>query len=231
MTARAIVVTGGFGALGRVLARTLATQGHRLALVDAAPTVPADLAAEFAPHLLLPGVDLTRPDAAERAMADALAHLGSLHGLVNVAGGFRWETVEAGDASTWDLLFAMNLKTALNACRAALPAMRAAGTGGIVNVGAGAAARAGAGMGAYAAAKSAVLRLTEALADELKDHGIRVNAVLPSIIDTPANRNAMPDAQFDRWVAPEALSDVVAFLLSDAARAIHGAGIAVSGRC
>jgi len=230
MRPRVILVTGAYGALGRVVARTLATQGHRLALIDAAPKVPAELADEFAPHLMLSAVDLTRPDAARAAVDATIAHHGAVEGLVTIAGGFRWETIADGDPASWDLMFAINVKTALHACQAVLPSMLAAGSGCIVNVGAAAAARAGLGMGAYAAAKSGVLRLTEALAEEVKDRGIRVNAVLPSIIDTPANRREMPDADASRWVAPEALAEVVAYLLSDAARAIHGAGIAVNGR-
>lgn len=224
------IVTGAFGALGQVVVRTLASQGARIAALDAASSVPDVLQREFADHLLLPGCDLARADATEAAVARVLAHHGRIDGLVNVAGGFRWETIADGDPATWDLMFTMNVKTALHACRAALPALKASGAGRIVNVGAGAAARAGLGMGAYAASKAGVMRLTEALAEETKDQGVRVNAVLPSIIDTPVNRKDMPDADFSRWVAPEALADAVAFLLSDAARAITGAGLVVNGR-
>lgn len=224
------IVTGAFGALGQVVLRTLAGQGARVAGLDAAPSAPGALAADLAAHLLRPGCDLGRADATQAAVDEVARHFGRIDGLVNVAGGFRWETVADGDPATWDLLFTMNVKTALHACRAVLPALKAAGGGRIVNIGAGAATRAGLGMGAYAASKAGVMRLTEALAEETKDHGITVNAILPSIIDTPTNRHDMPDADFSRWVAPQALADVVAFLLSDAARAITGAGIAVNGR-
>lgn len=230
MSSRTIIVTGAFGALGQVLARTLAARGDRLVLVDAAPAAPEALATEFNGHLLLPAVDLGRPEGARAAVAQAQSAFGAVHALVNVAGAFRWETIEAGDPATWQSMFSINLMTALHACQAVLPALLAAGGGRIVNIGAGAAARAGMGMGAYAASKAGVLRLTEALAEEVKDRGITVNAVLPSIIDTPANRRDMPDADFSRWVAPGALADVVAFLLSDGARAITGAGIPVVGR-
>ena len=231
MSGRTAIVTGAFGAFGRVLARTLASQGHRLALVDAAPAAPAEIATGFAGELLLAGVDLTQPQAARAAVATVRERLGEIDTLVNVAGGFTWQTIEAGDLETWQRMYATNVAAALNACQAVLPGMLGAGRGCIVNVGAAAAARAAAGMGAYTAAKSAVTRLTEALAEEVKDRGVRVNAVLPSIIDTPANRAAMPDADPGRWVPPEALADVVAFLVSDGARAIHGAGIEVRGRC
>jgi NAD(P)-dependent dehydrogenase (short-subunit alcohol dehydrogenase family) len=150
--------------------------------------------------------------------------------LVNIAGGFRWEKLEDGDPETWDQQYAMNLRTAVVCCKAALPAMLERGAGRIVNIGAAAAARAGAGMGAYTAAKAGVLRLTESLSEEVKDRGLTVNAILPGVIDTPRNRSDMPDADFSRWVAPEAIADVILFLASDAARAVTGAAIPVQGR-
>ncbi|MBI5256560.1 MAG: SDR family NAD(P)-dependent oxidoreductase [Burkholderiales bacterium] len=225
-----IVLTGAFGALGQAVARRLAEGGARLALLDAAPSAPPHVADHHAGQLLLAGVDLSQPAAAQAAVASVLARYGAIDGLVNIAGGFRWETVQDGSAATWQAMFTLNLLTAVNACQAVLPALRARGGGRIVNIGAGAAAKAAAGMGAYAASKAGVLRLTEALAEETKDQGITVNALLPSIIDTPANRRDMPEADFSRWVPPQDLAEVVAFLLSDGARSITGAGIPVSGR-
>ncbi|MGH9651720.1 MAG: SDR family oxidoreductase, partial [Terriglobales bacterium] len=140
-----------------------------------------------------------------------------------------WQTVAEGDAKTWERMFALNLKTALNASRAALPHLIEA-KGAIVNVGANGATKAAAGMGAYAASKAGVARLTEALAEELKEHDITVNAVLPSIIDTPLNRADMPKADFAKWVQPAQLADVIVFLLSERARAVTGALIPVVGR-
>ncbi|HET6545127.1 MAG TPA: SDR family oxidoreductase, partial [Rhodanobacteraceae bacterium] len=135
-----------------------------------------------------------------------------------------------GNLDTWDLLYRVNLRTAAAASKAALTHLRAGGGGRIVNIGAGAADKAGAGMGAYAASKAGVARLTEALAEELKDDHVTVNAVLPSIIDTPPNRADMPNADFARWVKPEQLADLILFLLSDRAQAITGALIPVRGR-
>jgi len=224
------ILTGAFGALGRSVAAKLAEQGAGLALMDAAPAPPQGMDRAYAQHLLLAGVDLSVADATEAAVQRVQQRFGGLDGLVNVAGGFRWETIADGSPATWDLMYTLNVKTALHACHAALPLLKARGAGRIVNIGAGAAARAGLGMGAYAASKAGVLRLTEALAEECKDLRINVNCVLPSIIDTPANRREMPEADFSRWVAPDAIADVVAFLLGDGARAITGAGIAVSGR-
>jgi len=157
--------------------------------------------------------------------------LSGLDALVNVAGAFRWEKVEDGDTATWDLLFNVNLRTAVNASRAALSLMKRGGSSGrIVNIGAAGAMKAASGMGAYAASKAGVAKLTEALADEVKDSGITVNAVLPSIIDTAANRADMPTAEFDRWVKAEQVADLIIFLLSDRASAITGALIPITGR-
>jgi NAD(P)-dependent dehydrogenase (short-subunit alcohol dehydrogenase family) len=231
MRDRVVVVTGAFGALGSAVARGFAARGARLALLDLAQP-PAALQQEIgARHLFIGGVDLAETDATRKAVAAAALRFGGIDVLVNVAGGFQWQTLLDGSVETWDQLYRMNLRTAIVSCKAALPALIERGGGRIINVGAGAATgRAGAGMGAYAASKAGVHKLTESLADELKDHGVTVNAVLPSIIDTPRNRTDMPDADFTRWVTPEAISDVVAFLASDAARAVTGALIPVPGR-
>jgi NAD(P)-dependent dehydrogenase (short-subunit alcohol dehydrogenase family) len=197
-------------------------------LVDRAAS-PAELAATER-LLLLGGVDLGAEGAAAGAFAQVAQRWQRIDGLVNVAGGFAWEMVAAGSLATWDRLYAMNLRSAVAASQAVLPHLGSDGRGRIVNIGALGALKAGAGMGAYAASKAGVMRFTEALAEELKDRGITVNAVLPSIIDTPANRADMPKAAFDRWVAPAALGRVIAFLLSDAAAAITGACLPVAGR-
>jgi len=230
MKNKVVIVTGAFGALARAVAANLKGRGARLALVDAAPSVPDALASDYSAHQLLPGVDLSDYAKTQAMVAQVVAHHGVLDGVVNIAGGFRWETVADGVPSSWDAMYTINLKTALHVCKASLPHLLDRPGARIVNIGAGAASKAAAGMGAYAASKAGVLRLTEALAEETKDRQLTVNALLPSIIDTPANRKDMPQADFSRWVAPEALADVVAFLLSDAARAITGAGIPVMGR-
>lgn len=221
-----IVVTGGFGALGRAVATEAREAGARVVLVDRA-AAPADLPRDV---LALGGVDLGDADGARAALAAAAAHGQRLDALVNVAGGFQCEAVEGGSAATWDQLYSVNVRTALLASQAALPHLLARGAGRIVNVGALSASHAGSGMGAYAAAKSGVARLTEAMAEEFNDRGVAVNAVLPSIIDTPANRAAMPQADATRWVAAPALAAVIVFLLSPAAAAINGALIPVKGR-
>jgi NAD(P)-dependent dehydrogenase (short-subunit alcohol dehydrogenase family) len=228
-TLKRVVITGAAGALGHAVAQAFATGGAQLALIDRAaqakeiPDVPASQ------YFFIGAVDLADPAQARRAMDSIAARLGGIDVLVNVAGGFRWETIADGKLETWDFMYRINLETALCASQAALPHLSSTG-GRIINIGAAGAAKAGKGMGAYAASKAAVAKLTEALAEELKDQGINVNAVLPSILDTAANRADMPDADFTRWVAPAALADVVVFLASNGARAITGASIPVLGK-
>ena len=218
-----IIVTGAAGALGRGVGERLAADGWAVPAIGhgRADTLPSCAAQR------LGSVDLTDEAATERAFA-GIGAAGGVRGLVNIAGGFAWEKIAGGSKATWDRLYAINVATALNASKAAIPLL--ARGGAIVNGGAAAAARAEPGMGAYAAAKSAVARLTEALAAELKSEGIRVNAILPSIIDTPANRADIPDADFTKWVSVGELAEVVAFLVSDRASGITGAAIPVTGR-
>lgn len=231
LTDKVIAITGGFGNLGVALGVAAAAAGAQVALVgrSAAPGA-RDLPRELSGALLLGNVDVSSLEAARQALAAVAQRFGGLDILVNAAGAFRWQTLADGDLDSWDALYTVNLKTAVAASKAALPYLRERGGGRIVNVGAGAAAKAAAGMGPYTAAKAGIARLTESLAAEVKDYGITVNAVLPSIIDTPANRADMPKADFGRWVTPDALADVIVFLASDAARAVTGALLPVSGR-
>lgn len=226
---KVVVVTGGFGQLGQATAQVAKALGAQVALVDAsgeAKNLPDDLAGS----MLVGSVDLADAAQASAAMARIVEQCGRIDALINVAGTFRWETITDGDPATWDFLYRINVRTALVASKAALPHLKASQGGRIVNIGAGAANRAGLGMGAYAASKAGVARLTESLAEEMKDQGITVNAILPSIIDTPQNRQDMPDADFTRWVQPVEIANTIAFLISDLGRAITGALIPVSGR-
>ena len=219
-----VIVTGASGALGRVVSAGLARRGARVIGIGRG-TPPQQAGVAHA----IGGIDLADPASVATAIEEVRQSTDRLAGLVNLAGAFAWEQASEGRLETWHRMYRDNLAATVAVSQAALPLLRA-GKGAIVNVGAAAAARAGAGMAAYAAAKSGVARLTEGLAEELKDEGVRVNAVLPSIIDTPANRAAMPDADFDRWVRPDALEKVIAFLLSDEAEAVTGACIRVTGR-
>jgi 3-oxoacyl-[acyl-carrier protein] reductase len=200
-------------------------RGARVAGVDygASQIAPTPDRIEFG------GVDLSDAAQAKKAIDAVASHFGRLDALVNIAGGFAFETVAEGDPKTWQRMHALNLLTALNASRSAIPHLTASTSARIVNVGAMGALQAGSGMGAYAASKAGVHRLTEALAAEWKGK-ITVNAVLPSTIDTPANRASMPKADFGKWVTPQELADVILFLVSDAASAVTGALLPVSGR-
>jgi NAD(P)-dependent dehydrogenase (short-subunit alcohol dehydrogenase family) len=226
MPEKVVVVTGASGFLGRAISAAAISQGFKVAALDRAK---ASAETGTPPALTLGGIDLTDYSATEGAMNRVAVELGRIDGLVNVAGAFRWQTLAEGELANWDLLYTINLRTTVNASRAALPYLVQSGQGRIVNIGANAALKAGAGMGPYAASKAGVHRLTEALAEEVKGQ-VTVNALLPSIIDTPVNRADMPDADFTRWVQPAELAGIVLFLLSDAASAITGALIPVTGR-
>jgi NAD(P)-dependent dehydrogenase (short-subunit alcohol dehydrogenase family) len=225
MNGKIVVVTGASGALGKVVAEAALARGARVAAIDHTPSeIPAT-----AERIELGGVDLTDPAQAKNAIDAAAAHFGKLDALLNIAGAFAFEAVAEGDSKTWQRMYALNVLTALNASRAALPHLEASGAGRIINVGAIGALQAGAGMGAYAASKAGVHRLTETLAAEWKGK-ITVNAVLPSTIDTAANRASMPKADFSKWVTAQELAEVMLFLASDAASAVTGALLPVSGR-
>ena len=225
MDGKVVVVTGASGALGKVFTEAALARGARVAGVDHATSQVS--ATDH--RIEIGGVDLSDAAAAKTAIDAAAAHFGRLDALVNIAGGFAFETVADGDPNTWQRMYALNVLTALNASRSSIPHLAASGVGRIVNVGAMGALQAGAGMGAYAASKAGVHRLTEALAAEWKGK-ITVNAVLPSTIDTPANRASMPSADFAKWVSPQELAEVILFLVSDAASAVTGALLPVSGR-
>lgn len=228
---KVVVITGGFGNLGRVTAQVIAALGAKVALIAHGAAADAQsLSLDPASTIVTGGVDLGDATAAQRAIDTIAAKWGRLDGLVNIAGGFRWETVADGSIETWDQMYGMNVRTAFNASKAAIAHLVVSGAGRIVNIGAGAAMKAGAGMGAYGASKAGVLRLTEALAEELKDLYVTVNAIMPSIIDTPQNRADMPNADVTRWVKAEEVAAVIAFLLSAQAQAVTGAAIPVTGR-
>jgi NAD(P)-dependent dehydrogenase (short-subunit alcohol dehydrogenase family) len=220
LSGKTIVVTGALGSLGRAVAGAAEAAGARVAHVDHVKT-------EQAGELIFHGVDLTDEAAAAAVMAEVARIRGGIDGLVNVAGGFVFSSVADSPAAVWESMFRLNLLTAVSATRAAMPFLAGGGRGSIVNIGAGAAARAGAGMGPYAASKAGVARLTEALAEELAGK-VRVNAVLPSIIDTPANRKDMPKADFSTWVQAGDIASVILFLLSEEAWAITGAAVPVT---
>ncbi|MBC7227572.1 MAG: SDR family oxidoreductase [Thermoflexales bacterium] len=230
---RVVMITGAAGNLGSAVARAFRAAGARLILVDRAPDrLPAlfpDLA-DSPDHYLATSVDLTDPDVAEATVREALRRRGRIDVLVHTVGSYRGgQPVHETPLETWQALFDLNVRTALTVTRAVVPVMVSQGAGRIIYVAAKAALEGGKNTAAYSAAKSALLRLTESLAAELRGTGVTVNCVLPSTIDTPQNRAAMPKADPARWVKPEAIADVILFLASDAARAVHGAAIPVYG--
>ena len=222
---RTVVITGASGNLGRAVAQAFGDQGASLALLDLKRGSLQD-----GDKQVFLEVDLLNPDGARAAVGKALERFGRIDVLCNIAGGFRMgPPVHETPDRDWDFLFGLNARSVLHMARAVVPHMLEAGGGKIVNIGAFAAQRGAAGMGAYVASKSAVIRLTETMAAELREKNINVNCVLPTIIDTPENRAAMPKADPGRWVAPQHLAAVIVFLASDAARAIHGAALPVTG--
>ena len=230
MATRTVLITGAAGHLGRALAAAFESEGANLVLVDRdLELLQRAFGAEASVHLLAP-CDLLQAVQVQAVVDTALARFGRIDVLCNIAGGFRrGEAVHETSDATWDFLLDLNARTLLHTARAVVPALLKAGGGKIVNVGAFSAQRGLAQMGAYTASKAVVIRLTEAMAAELREQGINVNCVLPTIIDTPDNRAAMPDADPARWVAPADLAAVIRFLASDAARAVHGAALPVTG--
>jgi NAD(P)-dependent dehydrogenase (short-subunit alcohol dehydrogenase family) len=228
---RSVVITGAAGNLGVATAQVFLQAEASMALLDLSTEhlgeqIPSLLSSPQ--HIMVEALDLLDLLAVEQAINAAQTRFGRLDVLVNTVGGYRGGTpFHKTSDDEWDFLLGLNLRTVRNACRAVIPHMLAQGSGRIVNVAARAGVSGGKNMAAYSAAKSGVIRLTESLSAELKDAGINVNCVLPSTIDTPQNRQAMPKADFSRWVQPAAIADVILFLASDAARAVHGAAIPV----
>jgi len=226
---KTVMITGAAGHLGRAAAEAFRQAGARLVLLDRQAEAFERVFGK-SPEATLLGADLRDREQLRTRVEEALTGIGPLHVLCHVAGGFRMgEPVHQISPETWDFLSDLNARAFLNIASVVVPHLIEQGGGKVVTIGAGAALKGMAQMGAYCASKSALIRLTESMSAELKDKNINVNCVLPSIIDTADNRSAMPDADTSRWVAPEALAAVMVFLSSDAARAIHGATIPVTG--
>lgn len=228
LTGRTVVVTGGAGALGGGVVQVLLADGARVFVADRAESLA---------RKPLPGganplpVDLLDTGSTAEAVAAVLAGTGRIDGLVCLAGGFFGDTPAAETpVEQMRRQLELNVVTVFNAIHAALPSMIEAGSGAIVAVSSRPALRPVPGTVAYGASKLAVAKIIETVSEEYRGIGIRANAIAPSIIDTPANRESMPGADFDRWVQPEALGRVIRFLLGDDALPISGAVIPVFGR-
>jgi NAD(P)-dependent dehydrogenase (short-subunit alcohol dehydrogenase family) len=231
---KVVIITGAAGNLGSATARLFQQFGAKTVLVDRSPDRVREAFKDLAgspDHLLAGGVDLSDAASLGKLVEQTLAKFCRVDALVNTVGAFRGgKPVHEADPADWDFLFSANVRTTLLCCRAVIPQMLKQKSGRIINVSSREGLEAHAGFAAYSASKSAVLRLTESLAAELKASDINVNCIMPSVIDTPQNRAAMPNADFSKWVAPEAIADVIAFLASDAARAVTGAAVPVYGK-
>ncbi|NUM48437.1 MAG: SDR family NAD(P)-dependent oxidoreductase [Anaerolineales bacterium] len=228
-----VMITGASGNLGGALAARFREGGASLVLVDRTADRLAEAYPELAnnPHHFLAGADLTNAVAVNAVVAQTMARFGRVDVLVNTVGGFRAGTpLHETPLETFDFMINLNARTVYIAAQAVLPNMLAQGRGKIISIAARPGLEGRANQAAYSASKAAVLRLTESMAAEYRMLGINVNAVIPGTIDTPQNRAATPDADVSKWVQPESLADVIAFLASDLARDVHGVGLAVVGR-
>ncbi len=234
MTEKVVVITGAAGNLGRAVAEAFHAEGARLALVDRQRELVQGVFGADIPesdHCLYAAANLMDEASVGETIQQIGEYFGRIDALINIAGGFTMgPPLHETPLETWQFMIDLNARTVFLTCRAAIPMFLAQRSGKIINVGARPGLVGAANMGPYSASKSAVIRLTESMSAELKASGINVNCILPGTIDTPRNREDMPDADFEAWVTPEALADVVLFLASEQARAIHGASIPVYGR-
>lgn len=223
---KVIIVTGANGNLGRAVVAELLGHGNRVVAVG--QCADPEFGVDSERRLWIDGGDLSEVEACDRIVRTTLGHFGRLDGAVATVGGFAFAHVGESTPDLFDRMYRINVLPTLNIFRAALPSLASGGS--LVAVGAGAGVRANAGFAAYAGAKAAVLRMVESFSDELKGQSIRVNAVLPGVIDTPQNRAAMPGADTSTWVSPSQIAAVTRFLVSDAASGVTGALIPVTGR-
>ena len=229
LSGKVVVITGAAGALGSVVSAMFFEKGAAMAVADKqADSLLSRWQGVEAVMCL--ETDLTVALSVEESVSRITERFGRIDALVNIAGGFAMgPPIHEASEETWDYMLDLNAKSVFLMSRAVIPVMRIQKRGSVVNVSAKTALKGGAGIAPYVIAKSAVIKLTECLAEENRQEGINVNCVLPSIIDTPSNRKDMPDADFSRWVSPEAIADVILFLVSEESRAVHGASIPVYG--
>lgn len=230
---KVVLITGPAGNLGSAVVDGFLTQGASLVLLDNREDRINSRYPQLSnspDHLLLTSIDLTDSSQVVAAVNQAVDHFNRIDILIHTAGGFRMgEKVHETTEATWQGMMDLNVKTMLNISKAVIPHMLKEKTGKIITIGARPALSGKAKMGSYSVAKSAVLRLTESISAELKSQGINANCVLPGTIDTPENRKSMPGADTSKWVSPDSLAGVIQFLVSEAARDIHGAAIPVYG--
>jgi NAD(P)-dependent dehydrogenase (short-subunit alcohol dehydrogenase family) len=228
------IITGATGNLGNATLRAFLSKGAKLVLVALNAAQIEEIYPDLDisdPRLLCLSADLTSEEDVEAVVQQSLDRFGQIDALINIAGGYRGGLpVHETPTDMLDFLINLNLRTTFNTSKAVIKHMLSREKGSIINVAARAGISGTAKLGVYSASKSGVIRLTESMSAELKHKGIRVNCILPGTIDTPQNREDMPNADYSRWVEPEAIADVILFLASDQARAITGASIPVYGR-
>lgn len=222
------VVTGASGALGSVVAQRLLSMGFNVAALDFEQAQRNSSLEESDPKFLRVHADVTDISSCRSACEKTLQKFERIDVLCNIAGGFRMGSSLSCDAlQQWELLMELNAGAVFKMVHCVAPYLLKNGGGSIVNVGAQSALSGKENMAAYCASKSAVIRLTESFAAEFRSQGVRVNCILPNIIDTPANRESMPSAEFSAWTTPEQIADAVVFLVSEQSLAVNGASIAV----
>ena len=224
-----VFVTGAAGALGQAVSHYFVKRGARLVALDYSDDLLIDaFPSQIEEHEYL-AVDLTSRVSCNKVLGPSVAG-GGVDVLCNIAGGFiMGEQVHETSDTTWEFLMNLNTRSIINTTSVVVPKMLDQGAGKIINVGARAATQGSAAMGLYTASKAAVMRLTESMAAELRERNINVNCIMPGTIDTPKNREDMPDADHAKWVLPAQLASVVGFLASEEAIAVHGAAIPVDG--
>ncbi len=226
-----VVVTGGAGALGQAVVAWFTKRDAKVAVLDYSDELLASAYPNPSSQHAYIACDLTDRESTAEAIGRVVREFGQINTLANIAGGFLMgESVHETSDKTWDFLFDLNTRSVLNTAAAVVPIMLSGGGGKVVNVAARAGYAGAAAMGAYTASKASVMRLTESMALELREQNINVNAVMPSLIDTPRNRADMPDADFSKWVAPADIAEVIGYLASNAAKAVHGACVPVDGQ-
>jgi NAD(P)-dependent dehydrogenase (short-subunit alcohol dehydrogenase family) len=226
---RIAVVTGAAGALGQVVADELLQAGARVAVLDREQGRLAERFPENESTLPV-AADLTDPASVKTAVGRIRERFGGIHLLANVAGGFGMGPhVQDTEDAAWDRMMSLNARSVFHMCREVIPVMLEGGFGRVVNVSARVALEPKGRMSPYVASKAAVLALTQSIAAENKQTPVNVNCILPGTVDTPQNRADMPDSDFSKWVTTAALSDVILFLMSEAARSVNGAAVPVYG--
>jgi NAD(P)-dependent dehydrogenase (short-subunit alcohol dehydrogenase family) len=227
---KVVLITGGTGALGRAVAQAFGTSNATTVVTYIIEEEREDVKSKIKTIAELVKADITKEDQAKKLVSHVIKTYDRIDVLVNVVGGYLGgKTVAELDETEWDKMMSMNLKSAFLISKHVIPLMVAAKHGKIVHISSRTGLKSDGYDSAYSASKSGLIRLVESISEEVKEHNINVNCILPSTIDTEANRNAMPNSDFSKWVKTEDLANLVLFLCSDEAKVINGAAIPAYG--